>query len=254
VLAQAGMGKSALLGYLRESLHNESEIASFPGSFETRAELVRSVMAIVGVQGISRDLSDNLRRFEQWLRGRRESGRTVVLICDNAHELDFETIRNLSAFSEFEDGRQKLLQIVMAGRQEFLGKLSDQRSESAGERVNLYCRLAPLDQAEVHSYVLHRLRIAGCSRQLFSPEALSAIALYSRGVPLNIHMICRHCQSLAAGVNLPTVDEKIVADAAYDLVLRNQPANHWDDADDLSGGSARNSKGKARDRRGLRLV
>ena len=31
VLAQAGMGKTALLGYLSESLRNEAEIADIPG-------------------------------------------------------------------------------------------------------------------------------------------------------------------------------------------------------------------------------
>ncbi len=68
------------------------------------------------------------------------------------------------------------------------------------------------------------LRIAGCNRQLFSAAALSAVALYSRGVPLNVNMICRHCLSIAASNNLPMIDERTVADSAYDLVLRTQPA------------------------------
>ncbi len=86
----------------------------------------------------------------------------------------------------------------------------------------------PLDESEVRSYVLHRLRIAGCNQQLFSHAALSCVALYSRGVPLNINMICRHCLSLAASISLQTIDERVVADSAYDLVLRTLPAGVWD--------------------------
>jgi hypothetical protein len=99
------------------------------------------------------------------------------------------------------------------------------QNSSINKQANVFCRLAPLDEAEVCSYVLHRLRIAGCTRQLFTSDALSAIALYSRGIPLNINMLCRHAMLLAATINLQFVDEKIVADSAYDLILRTQPSS-----------------------------
>jgi general secretion pathway protein A len=156
-------------------------------------------------------------------------GRRVILICDDAQDFTFETLENLCMLSDLQTGRQKLLQIVLAGRQGLLEKINAQRLERIGDKITVICRLGPMDDAEVRSYVLHRLRIAGCTRQLFSPQALSHIALYSRGIPLNINMICRHCLSLASAVNLPVIDERIVADSAYDLVLRAQPSSPWDD-------------------------
>jgi general secretion pathway protein A len=253
-LAQAGMGKTALIGYLSESLRNEAEIADIPGSFENNAELVRSVMAILGVKRISRNFSENLQLFEEWLLLRNRTNQRVLLICDNAHDLDAETIQNLCFLSELGGGQQKLLQIVLAGRQELAVKLAEPRLDSVSKKINVFCRLNPLDQAEVHSYVLHRLRIAGCNRQLFSAAALSCVALYSRGVPLNINMICRHCLSIAASNSLPVIDEKTVADSAYDLVLRTQPAGAWDDASTLFGAEEPPASSQLRDRRGLKLV
>ena len=102
------------------------------------------------------------------------------------------------------------------------------------------------------SYVLHRLRIAGCRRQLFSSDALSAVALYSRGIPLGINMLCRHAISLAASINLPLIDEKIVADSAYDLVLRTHPGSGTELPD--FNPYSRQSAGPPRNRRGLKLV
>jgi hypothetical protein len=95
--------------------------------------------------------------------------------------------------------------------------------------------------------------VAGSTRQLFTSPALTSIALYSRGIPLNVNMICRHSLSLAATVNMQTIDDRIVADSAYDLVLRAQPANMWDEP---FGRAPENRKpaGLLRDRRGLRLV
>jgi general secretion pathway protein A len=254
VFAQSGMGKTALLNYLGESLRSDTEIAMFPGSFQSRAELVRSVMAILGVQGICRNLSENLQLFEKWLLSKRQDGRSVLLICDEAQDLDRATLQNLCLFSRLERDRQKLLQIVLAGRQELLVKLTELDGDLDKKMINVFCRLVPFDYAEVGSYILHRLSIAGCNRQLFSPVALSSIALYSRGVPLNINMLCRHCLSLAASVDLPMIDERLVADSAYDLVLRAQPASAWDVPDGNLGMKLQQSPGCSRDRRGLRLV
>jgi general secretion pathway protein A len=145
-------------------------------------------------------------------------------------------------------GRQKLLQVVLAGRQGLLEKLNTPLLNSKDSRITVFCKLTPLDEAEVHTYVLHRLRIAGCKRQLFSPQALSLIALYSRGIPLNVNMICRHCLSLAATVSLPFIDEKIVADSAYDLVLRSNSSILWDEPENPASERTR------RNRHGLRLI
>jgi general secretion pathway protein A len=252
--AQSGMGKTALINYLIENLRSEAEIALFPGSFESRAELIRSVMAILGINGLSKDVDENLRLFESWLISMRRAGRRAVLICDDAQDLDLETIENLCLLSQFGREPQKLLQVVLAGRQELLVKLSENRLDSVSKGINVSCRLRPLDESEVRSYVLHRLRIAGCSRQLFSPSALSSVALYSRGVPLNINMICRHCLSLAASVGMRIIDERIVADSAYDLVLRTQPASVWDDASGMFISEPKRQTNRLHDRRGLKLV
>ena len=253
LLAQAGMGKTALLDYLANTLRPESDIALFPGSFDSRSELLRAVMGIFGIDANGGDLAGNLQHFEYWLKAKYQAGRLVTLICDDAQDLSIDTLENLCRFCELEQGQEKLLQVILAGRQGLLEKLSGARLEAVGKKINVYSRLTPLDEAEVRSYVLHRLRVAGCTRQLFTSSALSSIALYSRGIPLNVNMICRHSLSLAATINMQTIDDRIVADSAYDLVLRAQPANAWDEPLG-SGPETRRSTGLLRDRRGLRLV
>lgn len=254
VLAQAGMGKTTLLGYLVKSLCNDAEFAEIHGAFKDYSELVRSVMASLGVKRISRNPGENLRLFEDWLLLRNRVNQRVVLVCDDAQKLDAGTIRNLCLLSELGGWPQKLVQIVFAGRQDLAARLSEPALSEVSKNIFVCCRLHPMDQAEVHSYVLHRLRIAGCNRQLFSPDALSAVSLYSRGIPLNVQMICRHCISMAASNNLPVIDEKTVADSAYDLVLRTQPTGAGVDPAWLIGGEDPPSSHRQSGRRGLRLV
>jgi type II secretory pathway predicted ATPase ExeA len=253
VLAQAGMGKTALLEYLLKTLRPESEIARMPGSFETHSDLVRGLIGLFGLDGRGRDLAVNLQYLENWLASRRQEGRLVTLICDDAQDLSIDMLENICHFSDMKVGEQRLLQVVLAGRQGLLEKLTGVRLEAAAAKIHVYSRLAPLDEAEVCSYVIHRLKTAGCKRPLFTSAALSSIALYSRGIPLNINMLCRHSISLAATLNVQTIDERIVADSAYDLVLRAQPASFADGASGETAEPQRQS-GLARDRRGLKLV
>jgi general secretion pathway protein A len=248
LLGQPGTGKTVLASFLAGNLHSKSDISFLPGSFESRAELVRAVMAAFGIESTGKDLEGNLRQFEDWLLKKHLEGRRVTLICDDAQDLTMETLGYLFQFSALEMGQQKLLQIVLAGRQRLLEKLNAPQLNSMGDKITVVCKLTPLDEAEVRTYILHRLRIAGCTRQLFSLQALSHIALYSRGIPLNVNMICRHCLSLAATVNLPMVDERIVADSAYDLVLRTHPSALWDEPEHPNGTQPR------RNRRGLKLI
>jgi general secretion pathway protein A len=151
-------------------------------------------------------------------------------------------------FPDMQAGQQKLLQVLIVGRQGVIEKISGSRQETVGNKINVFCRLTPMDGEEVRSYVLHRLKIAGCTRQLFNSEALRLITLYSRGIPLNINMICRHCISLASTVNMQIIDERLVDDAAYDLVLKTHPFSDWNDL------GMRNDASKIKDKHFLRLV
>jgi general secretion pathway protein A len=251
LLGQAGMGKTVLLNYLAQKIQVESQVVFIPGSFDSRADLVHAVMSLLGVNKPGRSIIEDLRHLEAWLLSKYRAGKKITLICDDAHRLTAESLENLCVLANLQKSSKKLIQILVAGRQELLEKLTCPQLGSIDREVNVFCRLAPLDEAEVFSYVLHRLRVAGCKRQLFSSDALAAIALNSRGIPLNINMLCRHAMSLAATLNLQLIDEKIVADSAYDLVLRAQPASGMELPEFAN---SRQPAGLQRNRRGLKLV
>jgi len=248
LIGQGGMGKTILVNYLAQTLRLEADFVNLVGTYGSRAELVCAIMAAFGIEEIEQDFQKNLTYFEKWLLNRHLSGRRSVLVYDNAQDYDANILENLGMFSDMQVGRQQLLQVLFAGRQGLIEKLSGSRQETIGNKVNVFCRLTPMDEEEVRSYILHRLRIAGCTRQLFSSEALALISLYSRGIPLNVNMICRHCISLASTVNMQIVDERLVDDSAYDLVLKAHPFFPWDDIGTQSDNS------KTKDKRVLRLV
>jgi hypothetical protein len=50
--------------------------------------------------------------------------------------------------------------------------------------------LNPLTKDETAQYIVHRLEIAGCEREIFTPEAIEEIFHYSQGVPSLINKAC----------------------------------------------------------------
>jgi general secretion pathway protein A len=119
-----------------------------------------------------------------------ESGRTVVLMIDEAQLLPPETLEFLRLLSNFETDTEKLIQIVLVGQPEVDAMLARRDMRQVAQRVALRARLAPLDLEESFAYLDHRLRVSGAAdlAQVMSPSAAWLIAEAGGGIPrcLNI--------------------------------------------------------------------
>lgn len=222
LLGQAGMGKTTLVQVLAGSLGRQCDFVHLSGRSRDPAEAVRAVLGALGIDG--EGAGGEGKRLERELVRRTLSGRRTAVVVDNAQELDGEALGHLIALGEPALGERRLLTVIVAGRPGLLERLSG----PAGGKIGVYCRLTPMDGEETRAYVLHRLRLAGCAPGAFTPAALDLVALYARGIPLNVNMLCRHSLSLASSIGLGAVDERIVEDSAYDLVLRSSALRPWD--------------------------
>lgn len=241
LLGQAGMGKTTLLAFLAGSLRRQCDFVHLAGAARGLGQLARAVMGALGIEGEGAAAEEALERLERGLIERTLSGRRSAVLVDNAQELEEGALGRLVALAEPALGRKRLLTVILAGRPGLAGRLGGGGEEAPGRRIGVYCRLTPMDAAETRVYVLHRLRLSGCAPGSFTPAALDLVALYSRGIPLNVNMLCRHSLSLAASIGLGAVDERIVEDSAYDLVLRSQSLSPWDE-----GGGGGGSRSKPR--------
>jgi type II secretory pathway predicted ATPase ExeA len=87
------------------------------------------------------------------------------------------------------------------------------------QRTAIRCVLETLDEQATHSYVLHRLSVAGCTRTLFDREAMNAIFLYSKGNPRTINAICDNALLEGYLLKRNAIDVKIIDDVVQDLGL-----------------------------------
>ena len=111
-------------------------------------------------------------------------------MIDEVQNLSDESLEGLKLLSNFETDNE-LLQIVMMGQPEFKTKLNQPNLRQLKQRIALQFEIAPLMREEVGAYINFRLKSAGYERKdLFHPEAIRKIAVYSNGIPRLINVIC----------------------------------------------------------------
>jgi general secretion pathway protein A len=148
---------------------------------------------------------------------------TCVVVVDEAQNLSWELLEEIRLLTNLETSSEKLLQIVLSGQPELEEKLRHPSVRQLRQRVSLWCRTQALTEIQTHAYVAERLRIAGASWQLFSPEALALIHRYSRGIPRIINLLCEHSLILAYVEQVQQVTATIVENVATELELEMQP-------------------------------
>ena len=78
--------------------------------------------------------------------------------------------------------------------------------------------MLPIEKSEVMAYIDHRLKVANATLQLnFTPGAIDAIYLHSKGTPRLINILCD--RALLAGFIAETfiIDEQIINRCAREV-------------------------------------
>jgi general secretion pathway protein A len=139
--------------------------------------------------GLTRaQLSDQLNEF---LLDQKHAGRRVLLIIDEAQNLDTTTLEEIRLLSNLETSTSKLIQILLFGQPELDAKLESRELRQLRQRISVRWSLDTLSAAETREYVCHRLRVAADGDcEPFSERALREVHRRARGVPRLVNLLC----------------------------------------------------------------
>ena len=110
-------------------------------------------------------------------------GKRVVLIIDEAQNIDPPAFEELRVLSNINADNDMLFQIILVGQPQLRRILSDSSLEQFAQRVVIDFHLEALTKSEVKDYIRHRLATAGGSEEIFTNSACNHIAYFSKGVP-----------------------------------------------------------------------
>lgn len=213
---EVGTGKTMLVNQLRAWLSMMSVPTAF--LFNTLLdsnEFFKLALAEFGIRLNLGTTQNSITGLHTWLRTGNRSGKTPVLIIDEAQSLSPSVFEALGLLLNWETPRERLLQIVLVGQPDLNQKLQSPELRKLHQRIAVRCTTAPFSEAEFRSYVELRLRSADWDGQpVFSEEALASILHYSQGIPRVVNLLCEHALVTARGEGIRPVPARIVEEVA----------------------------------------
>lgn len=143
----------------------------------------------------------------------------VVLIIDEAHNLNEEILEEIRLLLNLETEKSKLLQIVLSGQLELWDKLKKPNLKQLRQRIVLKHQIDPLNEEDTVGYIYRRIKVAGGRTNIFNKKALKKIYKYSQGVPRLINVICTHALITGYALEKNSIGAGIIKQIAKDLEL-----------------------------------
>lgn len=236
VFGEAGTGKTTLLNAALDRLDPKTHVAFIYNTDIHFEELLKMTLMELGLTRAENYLNkpQALDRLNRFAIDQMAKGGNVVLIVDEAQNLDHRTMENLRLLSNLETPKQKLIQIILSGQPELDRKLHHPSLRQLAQRINLRRYITPLGEKETYEYVQHRLAVAGYSGPaLFKGRAQELIWEYSGGIPRKINVLCDNALLIAFGLSKNKCDIAVMKEAIKDLSWSPFSDSWWADADTL---------------------
>lgn len=186
---EPGTGKTTILRVFIDEWRDKAEIALVLTPRLSPEEFLSSILEDLKVPVESTNKNEMIKAFRDFLLATASSGKTVVIVVDEAQNLPEETLEELRLLSNLETEKEKLLQIVLIGQAELRERLTSQGLKQLNQRLTIKTFLKPLTRQETSEYINYRSMKAGKGRGVFTEGAKTLIYGYSRGIPRLVNVV-----------------------------------------------------------------
>lgn len=230
----AGTGKTLLCHRIADELTNRLQTVFLKNAnFATRRSFLQSLMYELGqpYSGLSeQELRLELTRHSESTLNIYDG---IAVIVDEAHLLSARLLEEIRGVMNLSVGGNPLVRFILCGLPELEETLASPALSGLSQRIAAQKSIELLTRSESVSYIEYRTNWGGANpQQVFTPEALDAIAFAADGLPRCLNQLCDHSLLLAFAAGLPQVSTEIVNDALEDL--RRLPL-HWNERPQVVG-------------------
>lgn len=226
---EVGTGKTTMLRTLLTQLDPDKYTnALIFNSCMSGEQLLAGICREFGLETGERDRSSYLDVLNRFLIEQNRAGRTVVLVIDEAQNLEPEVLEQVRMISNLETERDKLIQIILSGQPELNDVLRRHDLRQLNQRITVRCRLTPMKLDETAHYINHRLKISGSrTPDIFSPAAVRRIYRFSHGIPRLINVACEQALVMAWTREIRCVSTSIAAEVIAELQADDERKGLW---------------------------
>jgi general secretion pathway protein A len=224
---EIGCGKTLVRTVLQKKLSTDRFLVlSLENSLFGFDDLLLEIVSqLRGERLYPRDLPDRYSRIAAFkdclVKKIAHSSRHLLIILDEAQQLDARSLESLKGLTNITPERQNLFSLLLVAQPEVHAVI--RRLPQFEQRVGLRYHLNRLSLEDTGAYLKHRLRIAGLAgRQPFTSAAAEAVYEYSQGVPREINRIAKLALDHAVANRLPRIDAGIVNMVGEDLACHGR--------------------------------
>jgi general secretion pathway protein A len=215
---EVGSGKSALARKLLGELNRDNWVAAYvPTPFGETLDVLAGIAAALGATG-----SDPVSALETALETLDAEDRHACVAIDEVHAITrpdlLEALRSLLNLEI--DGHMPLT-LVLIGQDSMMEML--RAASGFDQRLSLTVRVPLLGPEACKHYILARLKLAGCSRGIFTRSAAERIVDLAQGIPRNINRICELALTVGYGFGMKKIREDVIGEVARELNLIREP-------------------------------
>ena len=228
ITGDIGSGKTTLLQSFLTEIEDDVVFAVVSQTQLTPTQFLQAVLTEFGFKPFNKRKVELLDMLNMCLIEQYSNGKKVVLIVDEAQNLNRKVLEEIRMLSGIETHKEKVLRIILAGQPELKETLDAPRLEQLVQRIRLRFHIGPLNRKEMQEYIDHRLAVAGREpNELFEENTFDVIHRYSGGVPRLINTLCDTALLCAFADEKPCVGLDDVMSAVNEL--------GWEEHDSNSG-------------------
>ena len=218
VTGEVGVGKTILCRKLMNSLGPNFVTAYIHNPYIKPDSLLFAIADELSVPYTDRIFQNTLLKLiTRSLLEKHKEGKQVVICLDEVQAMPVQTLEALRLLTNLETEKRKLIQVVLFGQPELDALLNQPSIRQLKQRITFIYRLLPLNRVAMHSYIRHRLKIAGSGQPVFNKGAIDAIHRHSKGIPRLVNIICHKALISAYGEGVTRVTQKHVREAIMDM-------------------------------------
>ena len=170
-----GVGKTCLLRAVRHALGAQSyRLTYYPNVTLGRRDFYRQLGVTLGLGRIN-SAGDIFYAISTHVEELAKERIVPVLILDEAHLLHQDTLDHLHIMLNYAWDSRALLALVLLGLPDLEERLRLRRNRSLYSRLHHRLSIGPLTADDTADYLRNRLSRVGCTRELFTSDAIALL-------------------------------------------------------------------------------
>jgi general secretion pathway protein A len=187
---EVGSGKTILIRQLLTRLGPDIRAGLISNTNRHFGKLLQWVCLAFGLDFRGQDDAGLYQTFVDFLIEQYAAGKRVVLIVDEAQNLDPAMLEELRVLSNVNADQHLVLQTILVGQPELREVLRRRDLRQFAQRISTDYHLPTLTMQETKLYVRHRLSVAGGNPELIDGDAVDLAWSRSGGIPRLVNQLC----------------------------------------------------------------